>query len=61
MGMQPGPEKDKLFEQDLEGLTLAKVVELAESERSVRQGAAAGAGARACNERVKDRNGQIRA
>ncbi|CAB3254664.1 unnamed protein product [Arctia plantaginis] len=41
MGMQPGPEKDKLFARDLEELTLVKAVELAESVRSARQGAAA--------------------
>ncbi|CAB3244039.1 unnamed protein product [Arctia plantaginis] len=34
-------EKDKLFARDLEELTLVKAVELAESVRSARQGAAA--------------------
>ncbi|XP_037298023.1 uncharacterized protein LOC119190345 [Manduca sexta] len=41
MGMQPGPEKDKLFARDLEELTLSKAVELAESVRSARKGAEA--------------------
>lgn len=41
MGMLAGPERDKLFAQDLKDLTLAKAVELAESSRSARAGAAA--------------------
>lgn len=43
MGMSPGPEKEKLFAQDVDTLDLAKAVELAESVRSARLGAAAAA------------------
>lgn len=43
MGMIAGPEKDKLFAQDLKDLTLAKAVELADSVSSARAGAAAAA------------------
>lgn len=41
MGMSSGPERDKLFAQDLKDLTLAKAVELAESVHCARAGAAA--------------------
>ncbi|XP_028176670.1 uncharacterized protein LOC114364643 [Ostrinia furnacalis] len=41
MGMLPGAEREKLFAQDPKDLTLAKAVELAESLRSARAGAAA--------------------
>lgn len=41
MGMVAGPEREKLFARDLETLTLAKAVELAESVRCARAGAAA--------------------
>lgn len=40
MGMLPGAEREKLFAQDPKELTLAKAVELAESVRSARAGAA---------------------
>ncbi|KAL0860213.1 hypothetical protein ABMA27_010520 [Loxostege sticticalis] len=40
MGMLPGAEREKLFAQDPKELTLAKAVELAESVRSGRLGAA---------------------
>ncbi|XP_028167779.1 uncharacterized protein LOC114358100 isoform X2 [Ostrinia furnacalis] len=43
MGMLPGPEKEKLFTQDVDTLELAKAVEIAESVRSARFGAAAAA------------------
>ncbi|XP_062529124.1 uncharacterized protein LOC101739388 isoform X1 [Bombyx mori] len=39
MGMLPGPEREKLFAQDLTALSLAKAVEMAESVRSARVGA----------------------
>ncbi|KAJ8713190.1 hypothetical protein PYW08_008494 [Mythimna loreyi] len=41
MGMLAGPEREKLFALDTETLTLAKAVELAESIRCARAGAAA--------------------
>jgi hypothetical protein len=41
MGMLPGAEKEKLYVQDLAGLTLAKAVELVENLRSARAAAAA--------------------
>ena len=41
MGMLPGPERDKLFAQDLADLTLSKAVEIADSLRCARAGAAA--------------------
>lgn len=47
MGMLPGPEREKLFAQDLKDLSLAKALELATSVHSARQGAAAAAGAQA--------------
>ena len=47
MGTLPGPEKDKLFACDLQVLTLAKAVDLAESVRSARKGAAASSAASA--------------
>lgn len=40
MGTTPGPERDKLFAQDLTELTLAKAVELAQSMRCARVAAA---------------------
>ncbi|KAJ2953009.1 hypothetical protein O0L34_g7390 [Tuta absoluta] len=43
MGMVAGPERDKLYSQDLEELTLAKALDMAESVRCARQAAAAGA------------------
>ncbi|XP_048487398.1 uncharacterized protein LOC119693538 [Plutella xylostella] len=44
MGMAAGPERDKLFAQDVKELSLSKAVELAESVRCARAGAAAGLG-----------------
>lgn len=41
MGMAAGPERDKLFAQDLQGLTLVKAVGLAETARCARLAAAA--------------------
>lgn len=41
MGMLPGPEKDKLFAEKVDTLTLSKAVELCESVRCARAGAAA--------------------
>lgn len=47
MGMLPGMEKEKLYVQDLENLTLSKAVELAESLHCAKAGAAASSGAAA--------------
>ena len=47
MAMLSGPEKEKLFAQDFESLTLAKAAELADSMRSARAVAAAAAAAAA--------------
>lgn len=41
MGMQPGPEKEKIYAQDLTDLALAKAVELAENLRCARAAATA--------------------
>ena len=41
MGMLPGPEKEKLFSQNLKELTLTKAVDLAASIQCARAGAAA--------------------
>ncbi|CAK1585814.1 unnamed protein product [Parnassius mnemosyne] len=43
MGMLPGVEKEKLYTQDISGITLAKAVELAENVRSARAIAASAA------------------
>lgn len=50
MGMQPGVEKEKLYVQDLAGLTLAKAVELVENLRSARAAAAASTAAAAATD-----------
>lgn len=42
MGIVPGHERDKLFAQDIAELTLSKAVDMAESVRCARAGAAAG-------------------
>lgn len=39
MGMQPGPEREKLFAQDVDELTLAKAIDTAESVRCARAAA----------------------
>lgn len=44
MGMQPGREKEKLYTKELAGLTLAKVVEMAENLSRARSAIAASAG-----------------
>lgn len=44
LGMTGGPERDRLFTEPLEGLTVAKAVQLAESTRCARQGAQLPAG-----------------
>ncbi|XP_028043169.1 uncharacterized protein LOC114252752 [Bombyx mandarina] len=41
MGMLRGPERERLFAQEIRELTLSKAVELAESVRCAREGAAA--------------------
>ncbi|XP_045541844.1 uncharacterized protein K02A2.6-like [Papilio machaon] len=45
MGMLPGLEKEEIFGKDLSGLTLARVVELAENIRCARAGATCAAAA----------------
>ncbi|XP_063834568.1 uncharacterized protein LOC135083760 [Ostrinia nubilalis] len=45
MGMVAGPEREKLFAQDMDGLSLAKAVELAESIHCARAGAASASAA----------------
>ncbi|KAI5642694.1 hypothetical protein NE865_05220 [Phthorimaea operculella] len=40
IGMQPGPERDNLFTQDLEKLTFSKALDTAQAIRSAKQGAA---------------------
>lgn len=39
LGMQPGPERDRLFTQPMAGLTLSEALKLAEGIRCARQGA----------------------
>ncbi|XP_028164567.1 uncharacterized protein K02A2.6-like isoform X2 [Ostrinia furnacalis] len=52
MGMLPGPEREKLFAQDVKALTLSKALELAVSVHCARQGAASSAASHAPNDQA---------